>query len=69
MFYSDDVSKIIDYVLRGAGKHQAITLLADMTDKFGPRGTGTQALEDSIGQYIRFINYVLPENDPIEHLM
>ena len=47
---ADDVTKIIDYVLTGDGKHQAIEFLKNFTDTFGPRNTGSQALEDAIGR-------------------
>ena len=45
-----DVDKIIKYVLQEEGKHQAYERLRDITDKFGHRLSGSQALENTIGK-------------------
>lgn len=45
----ENVSKeIINYVTKGAGRHQTYNRLAAMTDKFGNRLVGSQTLENVI---------------------
>ena len=46
---TDDVKKIIDYNLKGEGHHEAYNRLALLGDKFGPRLSGSSALERAIG--------------------
>ena len=41
-------TEIIDYVTKGAGRHQTFNRLAAMTDKFGNRFVGSQTLENVI---------------------
>ena len=45
-----DIDKISDYVLNGRAKHQAYKRLANFTDMWGPRVSGSQVLEDSISE-------------------
>ena len=47
--FSGDVERIINYVLYGDGRHASYNLLASITDDYGHRMTGSQALEDVIG--------------------
>ncbi|ELT96982.1 hypothetical protein CAPTEDRAFT_217179 [Capitella teleta] len=44
----DTVQRITDYVQKGQGKHQAYERLANFTDFWGPRISGSKVLEDSI---------------------
>ncbi|KAK2150434.1 hypothetical protein LSH36_405g02065 [Paralvinella palmiformis] len=47
-----NVDRIINYVLRGPGKHQAMRRLENLTDDFGPRSTGSEALDYAIDYVI-----------------
>jgi len=44
-----DVSKIKEHILKGAGKHRTFDRLAELGDLFGPRMSGSDALERAIG--------------------
>ena len=46
---SDDVDRIVEYVLNGAAHHRTHRRLAAITDGFGHRMSGSDALENSIG--------------------
>ena len=54
---SDDVSRIINYMSRGGGKNQPYNRLVDLTDTFGHRLSGSQALEDAIGTVMFYFWY------------
>ena len=45
----DDVDRIIDYVIKGKGRHQFYDKLAIYSDDLGPRYAGSAALEEAIG--------------------
>ena len=45
---ADSVAKIKKYLLCGEGKHEAYRRLETIVHSFGPRFSGTQALEDAI---------------------
>jgi hypothetical protein len=47
--HEGDVDKVIQYMLNGEGRHKTFNRLAELGDTFGPRMSGTQALEDVIG--------------------
>ena len=46
--YSEIASKIIDYSLNGPGQNQSYNRLAQFVDKYGPRISGSENLEDAI---------------------
>lgn len=46
--YSEIAKKIIDYSLNGSGQNQSYNRLAEFTDKFGARISGSQNLENAI---------------------
>ena len=46
--YEDVSMEIINYLTKGAGRHQTFNRLAAMTDKFGNRLVGSQTLENVI---------------------
>ena len=46
--YVNVSTEIINYVTKGAGRHQTFNRLAAMTDKFGNRLVGSQTLENVI---------------------
>ena len=46
------MERIIQYLTNGAGKGVTYNRLAEFVDKFGNRFTGTQTLEDSIGEWV-----------------
>ena len=50
--FTDEVNRIIDYVLNDDGKGDAYKELALLTDLYGHRLSGTQELEDAIGMLI-----------------
>ena len=39
----------MDYVLRGEGRHRTFNALANITDRFGHRMTGSESLKQAIG--------------------
>lgn len=49
LFLPEDVEQIMDYLLEGEGKGQTYKRLSHV-DEMGPRLSGTEALEDSIGR-------------------
>ena len=51
--YEDVSQEIINYVTNGAGKHQTYNRLARMTDKFGKRMVGSEALENTIDYMVK----------------
>ncbi|KAK2145913.1 hypothetical protein LSH36_647g00020 [Paralvinella palmiformis] len=46
--HKDDVDRIIDYVIKGKGRHQFYDKLAIYSDDLGPRYAGSAALEEAI---------------------
>lgn len=46
--YSDNATMIIDYMTKGDGRGQGFDWIANITDTFGPRKAGTEALENAI---------------------
>ncbi|ELT95830.1 hypothetical protein CAPTEDRAFT_205853 [Capitella teleta] len=48
--FLDEVDTIIEYILEGDGHHGSYKRLARITDGFGHRVSGSEALEDSIGE-------------------
>ena len=51
VYSTGDARSILDHLLSGPGKHQAYNRLADLTDTYGNRLSGSKALEDAIGEY------------------
>ena len=45
-----DVGKIMEHILRGAGRNKTFDRLALLGDTFGHRLSGSQSLEDAIGR-------------------
>lgn len=45
--HQGDVDQIVNYVLNGSAKYQAMRRLENFTDQFGPRIVGSQALEEA----------------------
>ena len=41
----------MEYLLHGPGQHQTYEKVANITDMFGPRLSGSQSLEDAAGRY------------------
>ena len=49
VYILDEIDEILDYITNGAGKGVSYQYVKDVVDRFGPRHTCTQALEDAIG--------------------
>ena len=44
------IQQLADHILNGPAKGRTYRELGEFTDKFGPRLSGSQVLEDSIGR-------------------